>query len=437
MTSGGDTIAAIATAPGRAGVAVVRVSGPDAFDIARAMSDAEPVPGRFAFAFFRDPSRMDEGRIDSGLLLAFKSPHSYTGEDVVEFQCHGGSVTPRRVLDAAVSAGARPARRGEFTLRAFLNGKLSLDAAESVLDLVDAKTDRAADDALAGLAGGRMREVRAIYDSIVALASQVEHALDIDEGELPAGFTASAARNLESIASSIDASLVRLREGSLLREGALVVIAGAPNAGKSSLLNALAGESRAIVSDVPGTTRDSIETWLDIEGFPVRLVDTAGLRDTGDAIEAEGVRRAEDLMAKADLVVMLDPEAGPAAKVMPIQPKSDLVKDSGRGPLRVSSRTGEGLAALRHEIAERLSGNAGRPSGIQDGDVSSSADAAARRRFSTALLAARAALPADATDLVLAGNAIRRAAAPLGELLGATYSDDLLDAVFSRFCVGK
>lgn len=420
MTDRGDTIAAVATAPGKAGVAVVRVSGPDAFAVARTITGREPRPGRVMFCDFK---------VDSGILLAFKAPHSYTGEDTVEFQTHGGSVTPRRVLESAISAGARPARRGEFTERAFLNGKLSLDEAESVLDLIEAKTDRAADAALAGLAGERAREARGIYDAIVALASSVEHALDVDEGELPEDFHASAASRLADIASRLDRAAARLREAALLRDGALVVIAGEPNAGKSSLLNALVGESRAIVSDIPGTTRDSVEAWLDIGGFPVRLVDTAGLRKTDDAIEAEGVRRSGELMARADLVVMLDAKAEATEKVLPIQAKSDLTADASA--LRVSSRTGEGLGELRDEIASRLSEKCG-------GDTSPLPSS----RLLSACLSARAALPARSDnpfsgDLVLLGNALRRAAAPLGEFLGATYTDDLLSAVFSRFCVGK
>ena len=372
--------------------------------------------------------------LDAGLVLAFKGPHSYTGEDVVEFQCHGGSVAPRRVLEACLRAGARLARRGEFTERAFLNGRLDYDQAESVLDLIDAKTDRAAAAALEGLSGRKTRALRSLYDSVLTLSSTVEHALDVDEGELPDGFAEGLERELGAIRTAFAQALVRAREGKMLREGALVVLVGAPNAGKSSLLNALLGESRAIVSPIAGTTRDTIEEWLDLGGWPVRLVDTAGLRKTDDAIEAEGVRRAEDLIAKADVVVRLvgveEVEEVEDVSEIVVLSKCDLLstpRPSSPVPLLLSSKTGEGLEALRRAIVARLEAKA-----------ASGADAgAASDRLAAALLEAQALLPADMGDLVLAGNALARAAEVLGRPLGAVYSADLLDALFSRFCVGK
>ena len=366
-----DTIAAIATAPGRGGVAIIRVSGFDAFAIAERLTGRVPKPRRVSLESIRVDlgsvkdkvgMRLDKDSvgigsdkdsvgigsdrdsiglvsdkesvglesvgdstltlpdakptlIDTAVVIAFKSPHSYTGEDVVEFQCHGGSVTPRRVLEACLASGARLARRGEFTERAFLNGRLSYEEAEAVLDLVDAKTDRGADAALCTLAGERKREIRGIYDALVELSSTAEHALDVSEEELPDGFCAALASHAESIVARLDKAIRRAKEGKILREGALVVIAGPPNAGKSSLMNALLGEKRAIVSATPGTTRDSIEEWLDIGGWPVRLVDTAGLRETEDAIESEGVVRARELMEKADVVVRLTPAEGESLKV--------------------------------------------------------------------------------------------------------------------------
>lgn len=455
----GDTITAIATAPGRGGVAVIRVSGPEAFAVAEKIAGTVPAPGRFRFATFRDeergggscfgeagtpprrvgpaPSSENPNILDAGLVLAFKGPHSYTGEDVVEFQCHGGSVAPRRVLEACLRAGARLARRGEFTERAFLNGRLDYDQAESVLDLIDAKTDRAAAAALEGLSGRKTRALRSLYDSVLTLSSTVEHALDVDEGELPDGFTEGLERELGDLRTAFAQALVRAREGKMLREGALVVLVGAPNAGKSSLLNALLGESRAIVSPIAGTTRDTIEEWLDLGGWPVRLVDTAGLRKTDDAIEAEGVRRAEDLIAKADVVVRLV-EVEEVEEVSEVEDVSEIVvlskcdllstpRPSSPVPLLLSSKTGEGLEALRRAIVARLEAKA-----------ASGADAgAASDRLAAALLEAQALLPADMGDLVLAGNALARAAEVLGRPLGAVYSADLLDALFSRFCVGK
>lgn len=439
----GDTITAIATASGRGGVAVIRVSGPEAFAVAEKIAGTVPAPGRFRFATFRDEENPNSQTpqqpniLDAGLVLAFKGPHSYTGEDVVEFQCHGGSVAPRRVLEACLRAGARLARRGEFTERAFLNGRLDYDQAESVLDLIDAKTDRAAAVALEGLSGRKTRALRSLYDSVLTLSSTVEHALDVDEGELPDGFTEGLERELGAIRTAFAQALVRAREGKMLREGALVVLVGAPNAGKSSLLNALLGESRAIVSPIAGTTRDTIEEWLDLGGWPVRLVDTAGLRKTDDAIEAEGVRRAEDLIARADVVVRLV-EVGGGEDVSEVEDVSEIVvlskcdllstpRPSSPVPLLLSSKTGEGLEALRRAIVARLEAKA-----------ASGADAgAASDRLAAALLEAQALLPADMGDLVLAGNALARAAEVLGRPLGAVYSADLLDALFSRFCVGK
>ena len=469
----GDTIAAVATAPGRGGVAVVRVSGPEAFQVAERLTGHAPKPRRVSLESLTDSTST---LIDTALVLAFKGPHSYTGEDVVEFQCHGGSVTPRRVLEACLASGARLARRGEFTERAFLNGRLTYEEAESVLDLVDAKTDRAADAALEGLAGSRRRALCALYDALVELSSTAEHALDVSEEELPDGFAAGLESSAASIAARLDDAIRRAREGKILREGALVVIAGPPNAGKSSLLNALLGEARAIVSATPGTTRDSIEEWLDVEGWPVRLVDTAGLRDTSDAIESEGVARARDLMEKADIVLNLTPADGDQAGgtdgtygtsgtgvVIEVLSKCDLLKHNAprtsaaqpsastsatgakapstraaqpRGStLPVSAKTGEGLAALRGAIAAHLARRAAAPDdggGALDGDAAALVEARALLA-STPSSGAEAPLP----DLVLFANRVRAAAERLGESLGAVYSADLLDALFSRFCVGK
>ena len=426
--SASDTIAAIATAPGRGGVAVVRVSGPDAWDVARKITGREISPsdaGRFFFGEFHDPSGTV---VDSGLVLVFKTPASYTGENVIEFQGHGGSVAPRRVLEACFAAGARLARRGEFTERAFLNGKLDLSAAEAVIDLVDARTDRAADEAQARLRGVLSDRYESLYHDSIECSSRMEHLLDVDEGEIPDGTMESYCDDLLNLKNRISKLLSTAREGKILRDGALVVLAGRPNAGKSSLMNALLGENRAIVSDVAGTTRDSIEEGLDIDGWPVRIVDTAGLRATDDAIEAEGVVRAEELMAKADIVIALDCDVPGAIRV---HAKCDLdgVTDLESSAIRVSAKTGEGLQSLKDAIAARLRELSARASE----DV---ADVTARQ---TDLLAkALAALEGtDPADPVLAANSLRIAAQSIGEIIGKTYSEDLLDSLFSRFCVGK
>lgn len=441
---GNETIAAIATAPGRGGVAVVRISGPDAFRVAAAVCGRRveaAQAGRFFHSTFRDPAFGSP--LDDGLLLVFAAPRSYTGEDVVELQGHGGSVAPRRVLEACLAAGARLARRGEFTERAFLNGRLDLGAAEAVIDLVDAKTARAADDAVARLAGAASRPFERMYADAIDLSSRVEHALDFSEDELPPGFDAALAAGVDALSSRVEAKLSTAREGRILREGALVVLAGPPNAGKSSLLNALLGADRAIVSATAGTTRDAIEDWAEIGGWPVRLVDTAGLRATGDAVEAEGVARAEDLIARADLVLRLSPAdaepsaagaAGDSPREIRVCSKCDLGAMSSSGARRVSSRTGEGLDALRGDIANRLAKLAARR------DEETGADVTTRQRACLldaqgALARARSAL--DLPDLVLAANELRAAAEAIGRVLGKVYSDDLLDALFSRFCVGK
>ena len=444
----GETIAAIATAPGRGGVAVVRVSGPEAFDIARKLTGrtwGARETREVGFARIRppvSPVAPVPPVIDETVVLAFRGPHSYTGEDVVEFQCHGGQVTPRRVLSACLAAGARLARRGEFTERAFLNGRLDYDQAESVLDLIDAKTARAADAALEGLSGRKRRELKALYDQTLELSSTVEHALDVDEGELSSDFLPSVNASLVTLRSSLREAIARANEGRLLRDGALVVLAGPPNAGKSSLMNALLEENRAIVSDVPGTTRDSIEAWLDLDGWPVRLVDTAGLRETEDEIEVEGVRRAEELIAQADVVVMFPtPQPRNSAQgtrhkahtcnLVAIHPKCDL----GRGPgLNVSAKTGEGLEDLKRAIVAKFEERVS--SADADGDVSVERLAALREVLAF-LPPPSSLIPPPSFDLVLLGNALRQAAERLGGLIGATYSSDLLDNLFSRFCVGK
>ncbi|MCR5413900.1 MAG: tRNA modification GTPase [Kiritimatiellae bacterium] len=424
MTLAGDTIAAIATAPGKSGVAVVRVSGPDAFAVAGKVARRRPEPGRIVFADFSG--------LDKGILLAFKSPRSYTGEDTVEFQCHGGAVTPRRILAAAIAAGARLAGRGEFTFRAFMNGKLSLEGAEGVLSLIEARTDRAADDALAALSGESTRRAKVLYSCIVELSATLEHALDVDEGELPGDFLPGVERRIAALRADLESEESRARACAMRREGALVVLAGAPNAGKSSLLNALLSEDRAIVSPVPGTTRDAIEAWTDLRGWPVRLVDTAGLRESGDAIESEGVRRAKGLISKADLTVVLFPADAPlpaapetpAGNSIAVLSKADLAEGPADGLLRVSAKTGEGVEALKDAMAERLESVSRTGSGGDD-------------RLAGALALARASLPVSAADPVLAANALRRSAEALGGFLGADWSADLLDNLFSRFCVGK
>ena len=462
--AGRETVAAVATAPGAGGVAVVRVSGAEAFAVAERLTrgrfarPAGPRPVARVTPLFAPCAPAAPLPLDTAVVLAFRAPHSYTGEDVVELQCHGGTVTPRRVLEACFAAGARPARRGEFTERAFLNGRLDYDQAESVLNLIEAKTDRAADAALAGLSGQAAHDGRALYEQALAASAELEHALDVDEDELPPAFFARTAETLRGLDAALSAAAARLRERRLLQAGATVVLAGPPNAGKSSLLNALVGESRAIVSDVPGTTRDAIEAWLDLGGWPVRLVDTAGLRETGDAIEKEGVRRAERLIETADVVVALTGREGDErdlnderderdggvsdkrgvrdglAQTISINPKCDLSRSPSL--LNVSAKTGEGLDALKRAVVAALEAKAAsaEEASCGDGERGLAVLVEARTRLAPVLADAADGGP---FDLVLAGNAVRGVAESLGDCLGATCSADLLDRLFSRFCVGK
>ena len=434
-----DTIAAVATAPGRAGVAVVRVSGPDAFAVAAKVAGvaAPGIGGEILPSVrhvrFRNP--VSDTPLDDGVLLAFAAPRSYTGEDVAELQCHGGAVAPRRVLEACLAAGARLARRGEFTERAYLNGKLDYDQASGVLALVDALTDRAADAAMEGASGAAARALRALYDRALALSATIEHALDVSEEELPEGFTRSIAESVNDLRGQTRAEIVRAREGRMLRDGAKVVLAGPPNVGKSSLFNALVGSARAIVSDRPGTTRDAIEAWIDIAGWPVCLVDTAGLRTAADAVEAEGVERAKSLSAAADIILDLH-DAPPATlsretadlpRKIVVLTKCDLLPgDRPQGLVAVSAVTGEGIERLKGVIAERLVAKA-------EGAGEAAGDARADRLCEIEGILAR--VPSG--DLVLAANAVRDAASRLGAMIGAEYSADMLEALFSRFCVGK
>lgn len=438
----GDTITAIATAHGRGGIAVVRVSGPDAFEIARRVGHVKAELGErtVSFAKFRDVSE-DDKVVDAGVVLTFPSPHSYTGEDVVEFQCHGGEVTPRRVLKACLAAGARQAGRGEFTRRAFLNGRLGLEESAAVLDLIDAKTVRAADAALSGLSGDKLKKCRRLYDRALEISVELEHALDVDEGELPDDFCENVLLSVRDFHRQLELAISSASEGRLLRDGALVVLSGPPNVGKSSLMNALLESDRAIVSDVPGTTRDSIEEWLDICGWPVRLVDTAGIRETTDAIEAQGVKRSRELIERADVVISMF-ESGALVPscvshgTIAVATKSDLYHGvCPPGAIAVSSLTKEGLTELKNAISDALAekASAGRIR-HDDGEGIPMAELCEAK----ALLDARiGGISGSETDMVLLADVMRLAALKIGEMVGAVYSDDMLERLFNRFCVGK
>ncbi len=360
--SGNDTIAALATAPGEAGIAIIRVSGPETYAIADAIfrGRGEPPSRRKPFTFAHGRIVDDQGHsIDDVLMLFMRAPRSYTGEDQVEIHGHGGSISSRRLLRRVLEAGARLAEPGEFTRRAFLNDRMDLVQAEAVLDLIKARSERAAKAAVDQLEGNISCLLSSIYDYSIALNADLEATMDFPEDELPEAVMEEILGRLEAVRQRTTALLETWSEGRLLREGALVVIAGQPNVGKSTLMNALLGQSRAIVSDTPGTTRDTIEEGYVLNGIPLRLVDTAGLRDTACDIEREGIRRSRDHLQKADLTIyLLDATLGitpedqdnlkrlDPVKTLVVWNKMDLVAGVVRGS-ELGGREAEGARDAR------------------------------------------------------------------------------------------
>ena len=441
-----DPIAALATPPGRSAVAVVRLSGAGAFDVAARVVDGfrSSPPRRATLATFRDAGG---SVIDRGLYTAFPGPHSYTGEDVVELSCHGGLLAPARLLAALHAAGARPAAPGEFTRRAVLHGKLDLVQAEAVGDLIDATAPAQARAALSQLDGGLSRRIADLRRSLIEAEGLLAYAIDFpeeDDGPVP---VERVAAELEDVAACIDRLLASAPAAERLREGALLVLAGRPNAGKSSLFNALLSTERALVTEVPGTTRDAVEAQTDFLGWPVRLVDTAGLWDAPGRIDRLGVEVSRRYLAAADLVLLCvetgraaegdDTEILGSGRALAVRTKSDL-DDTGpdiEGALPVSALTGDGLDALRRAAAARLFGDR-----IALGDLE---PALTRARHRTALLRAQSALIEARAQLrggdepVLVAHHLRNATTALDELVGAVDIEDILDRVFAAFCVGK
>ena len=437
----GDTIAAVATPSGRGGIGVVRVSGAAAAEIARRVVGRLPEEREATLADFRDA---DDRVIDRGLALFFQAPRSFTGEAVLELHGHGGPVVMDMLLRATCAAGARLARPGEFTERAFLNDKMDLAQAEAVADLIDSASRRAARSALRSLSGEFSARVHAIDRDLLALRVHVEAAMDFADEEIDFLADAELAERLARASARLGELLAQSRSGRVLREGFQVAIAGPPNAGKSSLLNRLAAEDRAIVSDLPGTTRDLVVADIELDGVPVRLTDTAGLREGGDAVERIGVQRARAAIAEADLVLMvaddsLDAPAAPAAldgaegKRLEVRNKVDA---SGRRPgvgaagqLFVSARTGSGMDALRRAIAA-AAGVPGEGAFMARERHVEALSAAARH---VANAGARTA--AGAGDL--AAEELRLAQHALGRIVGSTSVDALLGEIFKGFCIGK
>src|SRR5438067_12181501 len=353
-----DTIAAVATPAGRGGIGIVRISGPAVARVARAVIGELPAPRQARFARFTDAGGEP---LDEGLALFFPAPHSYTGEDVLELQGHGGPVVIGALLAACLDAGARLAEPGEFTRRAFLEGRLDLAQAEAVADLIDAASQEAARSALRSLSGEFSAAIHALRDALVELRALTEAQLDFPEEELDALHRDEAAQRLVRVRAALGDVLARSREGSLLRSGVHAVLVGRPNVGKSSLLNRLAGEERAIVTAIPGTTRDALREPVLIDGVPLVLVDTAGLRSPEDEIERLGMARTQQELGRADIVIVVH-EAGSHERIAePIAPrlarldvynKVDLHPSfrAPAGALAVSAKTQQGLAELRQAI---------------------------------------------------------------------------------------
>ncbi|QSX79179.1 tRNA uridine-5-carboxymethylaminomethyl(34) synthesis GTPase MnmE [Agrilutibacter solisilvae] len=445
-----DTIAAIATAPGAGGVGIVRLSGPRSAAIAQDICGRRLRPRHAHHAVFR---HADGEIIDDGIALSFRAPASYTGEDVVELQSHGSPAVLEQLLQRAVGLGARRARPGEFSERAFLNGKLDLAQAEAVADLIAAADGRAARAARRALDGEFSRRVDALAADVLAIRVHVEAAIDFADEPIDTLGGAQLRARMAAAAQALDDLLAAAQRGRRLRDGLHAVIVGPPNAGKSSLLNALAGSDRAIVTDIAGTTRDLLHEVVRIDGVELTLVDTAGLREGGDAIEREGMRRARDELARADLaVIVLDAraaEAGARAVADAIAnvprrvwlfnkmdllagPPATLPQGQAQDEhLQVSAHTGRGLPEL-HATLRRLA----------HGNDAGEGAFTARARHVDALEQARdglaqSRLQLDHEALDLAAESLRAAHDALGEITGRVRADDLLGHIFSSFCIGK
>ncbi len=451
MSNSQDTIAAVATPPGRGAIAIVRISGNDAASIARTVTGTEPVERQAKLCRFRGS---DGTEVDQGLMLFFPEPRSFTGEDVVELHGHGGTIVSETLLAAVIECGARAAEPGEFALRAFLNDKLDLAQAEAIADLIDSGSQAAARAALRSLEGRFSDQVDALQSELTTIRVHAEAWLDFPDEELDLDDIAALGERLEAAARQLDRLLADARQGAILRAGLSVVIAGPPNAGKSSLLNRLAGYDAAIVTPVPGTTRDPLKEHISLDGLPINLVDTAGLRESADPIEIEGMRRSHAAVEKADcLLWVIDinadfdeavaevhgrlGETGTNATI--VQNKVDLT-DHGPGVsdldgiavIRLSALTGDGLELLIEHL-KALAGYAGDSGGT----------VSARTRHVDALVRVKANLAkareqlGETATFELAAEELRTAQTALGEITGEVTSDELLGEIFSSFCIGK
>ncbi len=447
-----DTIAAIATPAGRGGVGVVRVSGPLAAEIAIAVLGRVPEPRRAEYHNFR----AKEGEVlDTGLALFFPNPHSFTGEDVLELHGHGGPVVLDRLLRRLLALGARHARPGEFSERAFLNDKIDLAQAEAIADLIDSASEQAARAATRSLSGEFSARVHALVETLTALRMYIEAAIDFPEEEIDFLADAELRRRFLEMRNDLDAVIGAARQGSLLREGIRVVIAGRPNVGKSSLLNRLAQRETAIVSEIPGTTRDVLREHISIDGLPLHVIDTAGLRDSADPVERIGMHRAWSEIESADRILLVCDSARSdldedtallkyrpelQSRLTRVYNKIDLsghppalnTGDDGRAEVWLSATTGAGIEYLRTHLKLCM--------GYQSADAGVFS---ARRRHLDALARADRNLTEALRQIEeahageLAAEELRQAQQALGEITGEVTSDELLGRIFSSFCIGK
>lgn len=447
--SEGDTIAAIATPPGKGGVGIVRVSGKDLSRIIRTVVHKTLKPRQAHFCVFKDANNH---AVDEGLALYFNAPHSFTGEDVLELQGHGGPVVLNEVLNAVLAAGARVAEPGEFSRRAFLNNKIDLTQAEAIADLIDADSKHAARCAMRSLQGEFSQAIQALNSLLIKLRLFVEAAIDFPEEDVEFIQGEKIIDSLQQLAKQLVVVMETAEQGVLLREGMTVVISGRPNAGKSSLLNALSGEDRAIVTDIPGTTRDLLREHIHIDGLPLHIVDTAGLHDSADAVEQEGIKRAHVAIRDADLIILLVDAAEETpdsvallkdnlqqqlsleAPMLVVYNKMDLLADIS--PLcqacLISAKQGEGIEALKQTLKDQV-GYCQSREGIF----------IARTRHLQALSQAQKSITHGIAQFQshqaseLLAEDLRVAQQYLNTITGEFSSDDLLGEIFSNFCIGK
>lgn len=445
-----DTIAAVVTPPGRGGVGIVRVSGPQVAQVAQQVLGFIPKPRIATLASFRQGTEV----LDEGLALYFVAPHSFTGEDVLELQGHGGPVVQQMLLNSLLSEQVRLAQPGEFSQRAFLNHKMDLAQAEAVADLINAESEQAAKSAVRSLQGEFSRQIEQLVAQVIQLRVFVEAALDFPDEEIDFLSEASVRAQQADLQQQLGQVLQTARQGALLREGMTVVIAGEPNAGKSSLLNALCGRDTAIVTDIAGTTRDVLREHIHIDGMPLHILDTAGLRTSADVVEQEGVRRARVAIADADLLLVvidgakhadwrqaLEQVTAQLTDIDPLPPiavvinKIDLLAtqpqqrdEQGITLLSLSAKAGQGLELLRSYL-KGVMGFATPPEGVF----------IARQRHLEALLRAEQALQRHTTPLALElfAEDLREVQTALSTITGAFTTDDLLGEIFSSFCIGK